>query len=79
MGNLELGAIGLIVIFAYFKEILELKAKLNNFQFLFKIFELFLTFFFFFLLFKRQLRKKLISGIWNRCNLCSALQFKSGL
>lgn len=75
MGNLELGAIGLIVIFAYFKEILELKAKLNNFQFLFKIFELFLTF----LLFKRQLRKKLISGIWNRCNLCSALQFKSGL
>lgn len=74
MGNLELGAIGLIVIFAYFKEILELKAKLNNFQFLFKIFELFLTF----LLFKRQLRKKL-SGIWNRCNLCSALQFKSGL
>lgn len=47
MGNLELGAIGLIVIFAYFKEILELKAKLNNFQFLFKIFELFLTFFFF--------------------------------
>lgn len=75
MGNLELGAIGLIVIFAYFKDILELKAKLNNFQFLFKIFELFLTF----LLFKRQLRKKLISGIWNRCNLCSALQFKSGL
>lgn len=75
MGNLELGAIVLIVIFAYFKEILELKAKLNNFQFLFKIFELFLTF----LLFKRQLRKKLISGIWNRCNLCSALQFKSGL
>lgn len=74
MGNLELGAIGLIVIFAYFKEILEIKAKLNNFQFLFKIFELFLTF----LLFKRQLRKKL-SGIWNRCNLCSALQFKSGL
>lgn len=74
MGNLELGAIGLIVIFAYFKDILELKAKLNNFQFLFKIFELFLTF----LLFKRQLRKKL-SGIWNRCNLCSALQFKSGL
>lgn len=74
MGNLELGAIVLIVIFAYFKEILELKAKLNNFQFLFKIFELFLTF----LLFKRQLRKKL-SGIWNRCNLCSALQFKSGL
>lgn len=49
MGNLELGAIGLIVIFAYFKEILELKAKLNNFQFLFKIFELFfLTFFFLF-------------------------------
>lgn len=75
MGNLELGAIGLIVIFAYFKDILELKAKLNNFQFLFKIFELFLTF----LLFKRQLRKKLLSGIWNRCNLCSALQFKSGL
>lgn len=75
MGNLELGAIGLIVIFAYFKDILELKAKLNNFQFLFKIFELFLTF----LLFKRQLRKKLISRIWNRCNLCSALQFKSGL
>lgn len=75
MGNLELGAIGLIVIFAYFKDILELKAKLNNFQFLFKIFELFLTF----LLFKRQLRKKIISGIWNRCNLCSALQFKSGL
>lgn len=75
MGNLELGAIVLIVIFAYFKEILELKAKLNNFQFLFKIFELFLTF----LLFKRQLRKKLLSGIWNRCNLCSALQFKSGL
>lgn len=74
MGNLELGAIGLIVIFAYFKDILELKAKLNNFQFLFKIFELFLNF----LLFKRQLRKKL-SGIWNRCNLCSALQFKSGL
>lgn len=74
MGNLELGAIVLIVIFAYFKEILELKAKLNNFQFLFKIFELFLNF----LLFKRQLRKKL-SGIWNRCNLCSALQFKSGL
>lgn len=74
MGNLELGAIGLIVIFAYFKDILELKAKLNNFQFLFKIFELFLTI----LLFKRQLRKKL-SGIWNRCNLCSALQFKSGL
>lgn len=74
MGNLELGAIGLIVIFAYFKDILELKAKLNNFQFLFKIFELFLTF----LVFKRQLRKKL-SGIWNRCNLCSALQFKSGL
>lgn len=74
MGNLELGAIGLIVIFAYLKDILELKAKLNNFQFLFKIFELFLTF----LLFKRQLRKKL-SGIWNRCNLCSALQFKSGL
>lgn len=33
MGNLELGAIGLIVIFAYFKEILELKAKLNNFQY----------------------------------------------
>lgn len=45
MGNLELGAIGLIVIFAYFKDILELKAKLNNFQFLFKIFELFFNFF----------------------------------